>query len=468
MGKPRKQTYTMDLFLKNIRDQDIRQDQDVQRLSDEWNNSMMNELIITVLNGDYVPPLILGEECNSQMWVVDGLQRATVFMKFRYGGYKITSAVENPVIIYRAKVKDSEGEIMLDGNGDIVWVDKQFDIRHRGYSQLPEELKKVFDEYQIETVIHEHYDMAEISRLVRRYNFHKPMNASQKAFTFVDNYAREIRGILKGSFFIECTGYTKNERKNGTLERIIMESIMCMFHLDNWKKLGQLGEYINESATGEEFDTLEDLINRLGNIVTEQHYSIFNSRDSFIWFTLFYRFTQLGCDDGRFADFLTYFKELAEDTTDINTLYGVEKGAATKDKNVVIKKLSTLENMMCEFLGMPKVGIDVSIPSEILDFIRENANPDATEEDLKLYDDMLNTFACKVNSESELLESYNKPSMLAIIAYSCVEEIDLDSWLVDYINKNDTYFKNQVENFQYMKYDLEDYIKTTQRISEST
>ena len=44
-------------------------------------------------------------------------------MKFRYGSYKITISVEAPIITYRAKVKDSDGEIMLDGNGDIVWED---------------------------------------------------------------------------------------------------------------------------------------------------------------------------------------------------------------------------------------------------------------------------------------------------------------------------------------------------------
>lgn len=115
MGKPRKQTYTMDLFLKNIREQDIRQDQDVQRLSDQWNNSMMNELIITVLNGDYVPPLILGEECNSQMWVVDGLQRSTVFMKFRYGGYKITSPWKILSLPTVQKLKIQKGKLCLMG-----------------------------------------------------------------------------------------------------------------------------------------------------------------------------------------------------------------------------------------------------------------------------------------------------------------------------------------------------------------
>ena len=123
MGKPRRQTYTLEMYLKKLKDQDIRQDQDVQRLSDQWSNSMMNELIITVLNDGYIPPVILGQEENSQMWVVDGLQRSTTLMKFRYGSYKITISVEAPIITYRAKVKDSDGEIMLDGNGDIVWED---------------------------------------------------------------------------------------------------------------------------------------------------------------------------------------------------------------------------------------------------------------------------------------------------------------------------------------------------------
>ena len=55
MGKPRRQTYTLEMYLKKLKDQDIRQDQDVQRLSDQWSNAMMNELIITVLNDGYIP-----------------------------------------------------------------------------------------------------------------------------------------------------------------------------------------------------------------------------------------------------------------------------------------------------------------------------------------------------------------------------------------------------------------------------
>lgn len=456
MTRPRKQTYTMNLFLKNIKEQDIRQDQDVQRLSDQWSNAMMNELIVTVLNDGYIPPVILGQEENSQIWIVDGLQRSSTFMKFRYGNYKITTSVEEPVITYRAKARDSENEVMIDGNGDIVWENRQFDIRNKTYEKLPGELKKIFDEYQIETVIHEGYSMTEISKFVRRYNFHKSMNASQKMFTYVDRHARKIREILRKNFFVECTGYTKGERKNGTLERILMESVMCMFHLDNWKKSGQLGEYINENAEEWEFDTLEEVISRLENIITEQHYSVFNSRDSFVWFTLFHKFTQLGYDDGKFADFLVCFKDMT-DGIDMNEFYGIDKNDSTKDKAVIVKKIDKLENMLYEFLEIPRISFDDSA-SDILEFVREHVVPSATLEDIEQYTEVLQTLARKIG-QSELWKNDNMPSLVTIVAWSFEHDIDLDEWLADYCGRNDSYMENQLRNFENMRDDLEQFVK---------
>lgn len=459
MTKPRKQTYTMDLFLKNIKEQDIRQDQDVQRLSDQWSNSMMNELIVTVLNDGYIPPIILAQEPNSQKWTVDGLQRGSTFMKFRYGNYKVTTSVEEPIITYCAKVKDADGEIMLDGNGDIVWEDRQFDIRNKTYDKLPEELKKIFNEYQIETVVHEGYSMAEISKFVRRYNFHKSMNTSQKMFTFVDRHARKIREILRKRFFVECTGYTKGERKNGTLERILLESVMCMFHLDNWRKSGQIGEYINENAIETEFNVLENVIDRLESIVTQQHYSIFNSRDSFIWFTLFYKFSKMGCDDERFADFLTYFIETI-DGIHMNEFCGIDKKESTKDRSVIVRKLDKLEDMMCAFLEIPIIKIDEDRISSILEFVHEHVTPSATLEDIEQYAEVLQTFAQKIGHTSSLWKDNNIPSLISIVAWSFEHDIDLDDWFVDYCSRTDSYFDDQLMNFETMRKDLEQFVKS--------
>ena len=345
MAKVKRQTYTLNMYLEKLKDMDIRSDADVQRLSGAWNNAMTNELIVSVLNGEYIPPVILGQEKNSQAWIVDGLQRSTALMMFRHGNYRISTSVEEPVISYRAKVRDAEGNVKIDGCGDIIWEDREFDIRRKSFNQMPEELQKIFNEFQLDCIIHENYTMEQISRLVRRFNFNKPMNVSQRAFTFCDKYARKIRDILKQGFFIEAK-YTKAERKNGTMERILMETVMCTFHLGNWKKSSQIGAYINENATMEEFESLGSCIGRLENIITEDLYGLFTSKDSFILFTLFHRFTKLNMDDKRFADFLHAFKDgLCDKEVDGKIFY--ESGRSLKDRPVIVEKLDILETLMC-------------------------------------------------------------------------------------------------------------------------
>lgn len=85
--KIRKQTYSLDMYLKQLNAETIRTDQDCQRLSGQWNANMVNELIYSVLTDNYIPPIILGEESIngiSKMWIIDGLQRSSSLSLFRY------------------------------------------------------------------------------------------------------------------------------------------------------------------------------------------------------------------------------------------------------------------------------------------------------------------------------------------------------------------------------------------------
>lgn len=460
MAKVKRQTYTLDMYLEKLKDSDIRSDADVQRLSGAWNNAMTNELVVSVLNGEYIPPVILGQEENSQAWIVDGLQRSTALMMFRFGSYKVTSSVEEPIIPYRAKVRDAEGNIKIDGCGDIIWETRTFDIRRKSFKQMPGELQKIFNEYQLDCIIHENYDMQQISKLVRRYNFHKPMNVSQKAFTFCDRYARKIRGILKRGFFIEAK-YTKAERKNGTLERILMESVMCMFHLDNWKKSGQVGAYLNENASMEEFGILEDCIARLENIVAGDLYSVFTAKNSFLWFALFHKFIKLGLDDCRFADFLCAFQNgLDEKETNGKTFDGIGQERSTKDKTVIMEKLDMLETLMLGYLGIPKPEPEPEMDLEdALEFVRKNIVPSATKEDIGQYAEVLDSLLEKSNCGAKLLEPENRLSLVAIVAYSFENDIDLDGWIVDFCNRNGGYIPDQEENYAHMVQDLQEYLR---------
>ena len=471
MGKPRKQTYTMEMYLNKIKDLDIRNDADVQRLF-VWKNEQVNELIYTVLTDDYIPSIILGEEPNSQLYIVDGGQRSASLMKFRHGNYRITRAIENSVIHYRAKARDDKKDVIVDDNGNVVWENRQFDIRNRTYDEFPEELKKIFNEYQIETVIHENSDMKRISKLIKRYNNHTSMNGNQKAFTYLDNFARETRNILDSDFFINCGNYTQKERVCGTLERVVLESVMCMFHLDNWKKEAKkTAEYLNNNATKEEFTELNKRLEELSKVITPQTAKMFNSKDTFLWMGLYSRFLKTGLDNVKFAEFLSEFSASTElQDKEINGVSYMDlcinketgKTRATKDKYIIIPKLEILETLMRDYLGIPKEELQVELDAAcMLEFVRENVNPEITNEDMELYQDMLTDYSNRANKGSVLLDKQNKPSLMAIIAYSCENDIKLDDWILEYFAKNNSYIDDQSENYQYMKCDLEDYIKMT-------
>ena len=447
MARPRKQTYTLDMYLKKNKKGDIDNNADVQR-NFVWNNEQINELIVTVLTDDYIPPIILGEEENSKLHIVDGGCRTAALIKFKYGNYKITSSIENSLIPYKKKV---------------TYEDAVFDIKNKTYEKLPEELKEKFDEYQIETVIHESCDSLKISRYIKRYNNHVAMNTDQKAFTYIDKFAGRIREILNSRFFVECNNYSEKDKTNGAVERIIVEAMMCMNHFDNWKTQAKAAcKYLNDNAAEKEFDDFADNLHRLENIVTNDIKDVFNKKDSFIFLTLFDRFIRLGVEDIRFTEFLRKFNEnlrLVKRNEKGLLFDEIDKDASTKDKQVIADKLDMLENLMNEFLHSDNSNCSHNSTES---FIAENLNMDieAVQADMDFYNESLNALlekAVKVNSN--LRNPENRPSLLAMMVYSYKEDKDLDDWILEYAGKNNTYFADQKKSFLHLKQDFERYCR---------
>lgn len=447
MARPRKQIYTLDMYLKKNKKGDIDNSADVQR-NFVWSNEQINELIVTVLTDDYIPPIILGEEENSRLHIVDGGCRTAALRKFREMNYKVTSSIENSIIPYKKKVTDE--------NGNTTYEDAVFDIKNKTYEKLPVELREKFDEYQIETVIHECCDSSKISGYIKRYNNHVAMNTDQKAFTYIDKFASHIRRILDSRFFVECNNYSEKDKSKGVVERIVVESIMCMNHFDNWKTQAKAAcKYLNSNATEEEFDRFADLIRRLEDIVTDDIKNIFNKKDSFIFLTLFDRFDRLETDDARFADFLREFqKNLRFRKRNKNGLLfdEIDKEASTKDKQVILDKLDILESLMLDFFG------EASPSQSIESFIAEKLDMDVAEvqSDMDFYNESLNILLENtVRIGSKLWDEDNRPSMLAMMVYSYKEDKDLEKWMTGYAKAHHTYFADQNKNFCHMKQDFE-------------
>ena len=438
----------MSQYIRNVEDDYISNDADTQRVP-EW-KAIVDGLAVTVLTDDYVPVIILAEEDNGQIHIVDGGSRTAAFRMIRYGNHKIKSSVENPIIQYKAMSKDE--------NGKTVWEDAEFDIRNKTFDQFPKELQKKFDEYQVDTVVHEHCNKEKIAMYIKRYNEHKAMNANQKMFVYLPTFAEKIRDISKRNFFINNCVINDNEKDKGMLERVISETVMNMFHFEKWNKNGKkIATYLNENASEDEFNKLDSNLERLENVVTDTTKTLFNSKDCFIWLTLFEKFTQYGLDDAKFGEFLDAFVGgLRNKSVDGKTFDTADEKGSTKDKSVIVDKLHILETLMKEFLHIE----EVEEVKDILKFVKKNVNPYITEEDIELYSDILDGLTLEVDNNTKLLNEDNRPSLLALVGYACKNDIDLDDWIKQWFISNTTYLLDQRKNYEIMKDNLSKYIYT--------
>lgn len=349
----RKQTFSLEQYLKEIKAEKIRTDQECQRLSGQWNANMVNELIATVLTDNYIPPIILGEETANgitKQWLIDGLQRSSSLSMFRYGNVRITKSLDEYMVTYQRKVLDINGNPKRDEKGELLWESVECDIRNKTYDQLPEELQDRFNSYQIETAIHQNCDTMEISKLVRKYNNHVAMNAAQKAFTYVDAFAREIREITENRFFKDVYICSRNDRKNGTIERVVGDMVILCNYPDQYKKETTKGfKWLNENGTISDFESVNMLLTRLAASLedTREIRELFNSKHTHIFVAAFKAFTELGREDKEFGRFLEWFigggneSEIDGKTWDV---LGIDR--STRDVSVVHTKLDYLKALL--------------------------------------------------------------------------------------------------------------------------
>lgn len=353
MAKIRKQTFSLDQYLKLIKEEKIRSDQDCQRLSGQWNANMVNELIYTVLTDNYIPPIILGEETVNgivRQWIIDGLQRSSSLSLFRYANTKITKSLDEYIVTYQRKVMDDNGNIQRDENGEIMWEVVEFDIRNKTYAQLPEELKEKFDSYQVELAIYQECGATEISKLVRRFNNHTAMNTAQKAFTYSDIFASEIRNITGNRFFLDVYTCSRNDKKNGTIERVIGETALLCSYPEMYRKDTKMNfKALNENASLSDFNNLDNLFTRLTAVLddTKEIRALFSSKNTHIFATVFKAFTEMGYEDAEFGKFLEWFVNGGNETViDGKSWEMWDTNKSTRDSGVVHGKIDYLMVLM--------------------------------------------------------------------------------------------------------------------------
>lgn len=457
-------SYSIESISKQLQKKRIRDDHILQRHSGQWKSFAKSELISDILRGKSLTQIIISEEIKNGLrmqWLIDGKQRCSTLDDFLHDGFAITRNVKNYNVRYQTTKVDKDGNEVLNEDGFTEMEFREFDIRGKRFSQLPEELQDIFKDRQIPVLYNMNCTKKDIADDIARFNRSRPMNKSQNGWLGMDeSFGEFVDNIAKMQFFqssFSGSTYTDNNHTSGLIRRIIVESIMVSDFVDEYNKdFNKMCEFLSEEASDSNFTEFYSLVERLMLVSTKEVGHMFNSKDSFLWFGLFSRFSKLETKDQKFIEFMNKFSESLHSKQIDGVSFDDLNSKSTKDKNVVIRKLNHLEKLMCEYLCLNNTELtDI----DIFDFLKENVNLNITQDDADQYEEVLNDLTLNVDNSSKLLDEQNRASLVAIVAYSFDNDIDLDSWIVDYFERNNKYIRNQKENFIHMKQDLKKYIQ---------
>lgn len=481
--KVKKDTYMASKICGMIEREDLRNDHPLQRKSGLWGSEVRDNFIVTVIQNEDFDPIKICEQLTDNgviLWLIDGLQRCTTIENYKAGIFALGKNINPSVIEYQEVKRDENGKIIKDEDGNTVYEIISFDLRGKSYAQLPEKLKEDFNNCPVDVVKHLDCSDEEVGRHIVRYNSGTRMNAAQKTITYMHNVAKDVKDLSGHAFFSDCVNFSDIKDKNGTVDKIVNETIMGINFFEQWKRNAmQLGKFLNENATKEMFNKFNEYLDRLYNIVTPTTGKLFSEKNALIWFMLFDKFDKTGYPDEKFGEFLNDFDKLKnvkvvvehtrnpKGTEETNNLSFAEIDTcnSTKDKGMITDKLHILETLLKDFLANESMTTKEteSIKEEdaeeetTLSFVRKNVNSNVIEEDIKCYEGMIDD--C-VRLDSEVYKQC-KTALVALMAYACKNEKDMDfeRWIQKYQKNSSDFSTDQRINYTYMKNSFESFLK---------
>lgn len=480
--------YSMYSLLQDKKNGDMNCNYILQREPFQWSKEEANRYFCRILSNLPIPEIILCEQKKKGLTIshlIDGLQRLSYAEAFKENRIKIGSAgAERHLIQYRDYVLDDNGNRVPDEEGFPEYEMKVFDVIGKYYKDLPDELKKRFNNFNINVTKFFDCTDEQIADHIRDYNNHASMNKEQGGLL---NVSADIAGHIKkisqkNSFFKNCGKFTNNNSIKGKLERVVVESIMLLFFRESWRaSLDSIYKFVNENTTEQQFLKLNSQFNRLelalGDNNKDLSKELFTPTTMPMWISVFDKFTTYNIEDSRFVDFLNAYNIELKDK-EINGIAMADfKDQQTKKKTTIVGKIDLLIRLMNDFLHIDTTETENNIESsdnkvtndneseqntgcddEILSFVKENVADDIEDIDIKEYQDFVDVYL-DINNP---LYIQCKAALMALTAYAyrTEKDVELATWLENY-QKNATdknYSPSQDVNYKYIKMDFDNYI----------
>lgn len=466
--------FSMYSLLEDKKNGDMNCNYILQREPFQWTAEEANRYFCRVLSNLPIPEIILCEQKKKGLTIshlIDGLQRLSYAEAFKENRMKIGAAgAERHLIQYRDYLLDDNGNRILDEDNLPKYEMKVFDVVGKYYKDLPDELKKRFNNFNINVTKFFNCTDNQIADHIRDYNNHASMNKEQGGLL---NVSAQTAGYIKkisqkNTFFKNCGKFTDNSVIKGKLERVVAESIMLLFFRDSWKaKLDTIYKYVDENSTEQQFLKLNSHFNRLELALGDENKDLkplLTPTTMPMWIAVFDKFTTYNIEDSKFVDFLNaYNTELKNKEVDGVSMEDF-KDQQTKKKATIIGKIDLLVKIMNEFLHIDEVETEnIHMKEEnkqensdetVLSFVQKNVNPDVTYEDISFYTDMVED--C-VKIDEPVYKECGK-ALIALMAYACKNDKDQDfeEWVQNYKNRA-TFENTQQDNYNQMKSSFQRY-----------
>lgn len=477
---------TMYQLIEQKKNGDINCTYILQRKPFQWTNEERNRYICRILSNLPIPEIILCEQNIKGMTIshlIDGLQRLSYAEDYKENHFKIGSAgAERHLIQYRDFKTDENGNRMLDDDGIPIFEIKVCDVVNKKYKDLPDELKRRFNNFNVNVTKFFNCTDEQIADHIRDYNNHASMNNEQSGITRISTEtARKIKTITeKSGFFKNCGNFTATNKTKGKLDRAVAEIVMLLFHKDNWKSnVKATYKYLDENATQEEFDMVSSNLDMLESVIENAGDDInkmFTTTYTPMWVAVFNKFLTYGKDLHTFVDFLNAYNNGLKDTEIDGISMADFKDQQSKKKATITGKVELLTKLMEQYFDITEENDDKSdnepeevennttddnnktdgAENELLAFIKENVKEDATEDDLKDYEDFIED---TVRVSSPIYhQCYNALLVMVAYAYTHDKDEEFAEWIDKYANEKTDFSKSQEENYRCMKNDFTNYM----------
>lgn len=438
----------------------------LQRKPFQWTQEERNRYICRILSGLPIPEIILCEQSIKGLMIdhlIDGLQRLSYAEAFKENRFKVgANGAERHLIKYREFLVDENGTRILDEDGVPVYEEIICDVVGKYYKDLPDELKKRFNNFNVNVTKFFNCTDEQIADHIRDYNNHASMNNEQLGMTKISaNTARKIKAIAeKNTFFKNCGKFTDNTAIKGKLDKIVSESIMLLFHRDEWKsKIDKAYQFIDENVTDEEFLGLNSDLNRLEIAISEEDketMEMFTVANTPMWLAVFHEFTTYNMEDSKFVDFLrAYNNELNQKEIDGVSMSDF-KDMQSKKKATITGKIELLIKLMREYLHIDSADL---VEIDYKKFVKDNVE-DIIDGDIEEIQMVANDVSEELDEDSWMLSEQNYPAYLAIVGLAFRREMEdkLKEWMPIYVGNNQ-FILNQQKAFLHMKQSFEMYLQ---------